>query len=73
MTEFQDPTRSQQLLLTSYVHLLKSNKLRAAYADILMLRQIIDCKEMLGLETTLDEEESVENKVLDYNHKDAFK
>ena len=37
-----------------------------------MLRQIIDCKEMLGLETTLDEEESVENKVLDYNHKDAF-
>ena len=51
----------------------KATNYEPAYADILMLRQIIDCKEMLGLETTLDEEESVENKVLDYNHKDAFK
>ena len=51
----------------------KATNYEPAYADILMLRQVIDCKEMLGLETTLDEEESVENKVLDYKHKDEFK
>ena len=35
-----------------------------------MLLQLIDCQEMLGIETKIDEEDLEENEVLDYA--DAF-
>ena len=33
----------------------KATEYEPAFADILMLRQIIDCREMLGMEATLNE------------------
>ena len=48
----------------------KATEYEPAFADILMLRQIIDCREMLGIETKIDERDLVENEVLDYA--DAF-
>ena len=48
----------------------KATSYEPAFADILMLRQIIDCKEMLGMAIPVDEEELAANEVLDYA--DAF-
>ncbi|WP_303536000.1 putative Ig domain-containing protein [Synechococcus sp. YX-04-1] len=48
----------------------KATDYEPAFADVLMLRQLIDCNEILGLETKLDEEDLVANEVLDYS--DAF-
>ena len=52
------------------LYIEKATEYEPAFADVLMLRQLIDCQEMLGIETNIDEEDLVENEVLDYA--DAF-
>ena len=52
------------------LYIMKATEYEPAFADVLMLRQLIDCQEMLGLETKIDEEDSEANEILDYS--DAF-
>ena len=42
----------------------KAAEQEAAFADILMLRQLIDCKEMLGLEINITKERRSTKKIL---------
>ena len=52
------------------LYIEKATEYEPAFADVLMLRQLIDCQEMLGIETNIDEEYLAENEALDYA--DAF-
>ena len=49
------------------LYIEKATEYEPAFADVLMLRQLIDCQEMLGLETKIDEEDSEANEILDYS------
>ena len=46
-------------------HIQKATDYEPAFADVLMLRQLIDCKEMLGLKTELHNEELAVKEDLD--------
>ena len=48
------------------LYIEKATEYEPAFADVLMLRQLIDCQEMLGIETKIDEEDLVANEILDY-------
>ena len=47
------------------LYIEKATEYEPAFADVLMLRQLIDCQEMLGIETNIDEEDLNPNENLD--------